>query len=119
MKSEIKESFDKILEEAREAALKASIECIPEPMQMMGSIVRDGVCGFAWVNIPGRGNFAKYAKEYLGASKNYGGKGFNIWYSEFYKGGTQSYERHLAACRAASEVLQKHGIKSQAAGRLD
>lgn len=76
-------------------------------------------CGFAWVNISGRGSFAKYAKECLDAHKNYSGAGFNIWYSTVYDNRSQSMDCHVLACEAYAAVLNKHGIKATVHSRMD
>lgn len=79
-----------------------------------------GMCGFAWITIPGRGNFAKWAKEKLGAHKNYTGPGFNIWYSEVYDCKySQNIDNHEVACEAGARVLNKYGIKAFVSSRLD
>lgn len=79
-----------------------------------------GPCGFAWIRVSGRGKFAKFAKEVLGAHKNYGGSGLNIWYSAVYdcKGG-QNVDDHEIACSAAAKVLNKYGIPATVYSRLD
>ena len=118
MKPEVKTQFDRILREVREAAQKAGDNAKVRQITVCGQVV-DGVCGFAWINIPGRGNFAKYAKEVLGASKNYGGKGYNIWSSKVYETTSQSCERREAACEAAANVLRSYGLKATMNSRLD
>jgi len=122
MKTTLKDTqikvFDDIMKEAQEAATKAVQEEFP--FNENPTYRNEGACGFAWVNVAGRGNFGKYAKDILDAHKNYGGKGFNIWYSNFYDTkGNQSYERHMIACSAAVKVFKSHGIKCYADGRLD
>jgi hypothetical protein len=76
-------------------------------------------CGFAWINIPGRGNFAKYMKEIGAASKNYSGTGLNIWYSKVYSTTSQNIAEHEAACQAAAKVLRDNGIDAFVYSRLD
>jgi len=116
----MKNEFDKLIIDINVAATTAAKSCKPKPMSVCGHIITEGACGFAWVNIPGRGKFAKYAKEFLGASKTYSGPGFDIWYSNIYKSHTsQSYDRHMAACEAAAKILNEYGIKAVARGRLD
>lgn len=118
MKTLDKVNFDKIWSEVQvEANIAAKLLDVRE-MTVCGSKM-DGACGFAWVTIGGRGNFAKYAKEFLGASKNYGGKGFQIWYSTVYDNYSQSVERHEAACTAAIRVLARHGINATVGSRMD
>ena len=118
MKSEQIKLFDKIWAQAQEAANKAVQEQFP--FNEKPTFRNEGPCGFAWIAIGGRGNFAKYAKETLGAHKNYAGKGFNIWYSNCYDSkGSQSYERHSIACDAAANVLRANDIKCHVSGRYD
>ena len=77
------------------------------PIKQNATFAEEGPCGFAWVTITnGRTAFAKFAKEHLGAHKNYGGKGYNIWYSNLYNTrGNQSEHRHIIACEAAANVF--------------
>lgn len=114
-----KVQFDIIIKEAQMAA--ESAVATKFPIQSNPNYRNEGACGFAWVNIlSGRGNFAKFAKEELNAHKNYGGKGINIWYSQFYNTkGNQSVYRHEIACDAAAQVFKKYGIKCQVGSRLD
>ena len=109
MKAENIVQFDRLWAEVQRAAEEAAskVEVRPWP------------CGFAWIVIPGRGNFAKYAKEYLGAHKNFGGPGFRIWYSRVYSARTQSMDVHEAACYAAAKVLNDNGIKCSVYSRMD
>ena len=78
--------------------------------------VPEGPCGFAWVNIkPARGGFVAWLKKSgIGRLDSYYG-GWTIWVGDF----GQSYERKMAYAGAFAEVLQKHGIKAYANGRLD
>lgn len=78
-------------------------------------------CGFAWIVIkPARGAFVTWAKEQkLGETRDYGGGGFQIWYSKFDPTPTQSISVHEAAAMAACNVLQKHGIPATWNSRLD
>ena len=57
----------------------------------------------AWLKKSGIGRLDSY----------YGG--WTIWVGDF----GQSYERKMAYAGAFAEVLQKHGIKAYANGRLD
>lgn len=47
-----------------------------------------------------------------------GGGGFQIWYSKFSLS-TQSISVHEAAARAATAILQSHGIAAEWSSRLD
>ena len=125
------EKFEGIIAEASKAADKAGAKAIPTPM-VVGSavgftnemipgteeVVNEGVCGFAWVTISGRGKFARWTMN-EGYSRTSFYKGFNIWSSKLYNYNGQSYERKIKAMAAASEVFNKHGISAYADGRLD
>ena len=100
--------FDKIWNEAREAASTT----VQEPHIFKG-------CGFAWITIPGRGNFAKWAKENLDADKNYTGPGLNIWYSRVYDTRSQNLDEHYEACRKAAKILNDYGIDATVNCRWD
>lgn len=85
------------------------------PIKRVYEPVMDGVCGFAWIVIrPGNCTAARYAKEYFGAHKGYGG-GVHIWVSYF----NQSYEKKMAYASAFAKVLYNAGINAYADGRLD
>ena len=115
--------FQKIINKAKIVANEAGANALPIPMVVSGAgmseTVYEGACGFAWVNIPGRGKFAQWMKEKGHTSKNYGGKGFNIWASVFYDYNGQSYDRKIEAMKATSDLLNAFGIKAYASGRLD
>ncbi len=115
--------FQRLVDDVRVAANKAGEESTPTPMRVSGygitETINEGMCGFSWVNISGRGKFAQWMKNQGFTSPNYEGKGFNIWSSVFYDYCGQSYERKIKAMSAASEVLNKNGIKAYATGRLD
>ena len=107
------DSFKKcvdIWKEASTAAQKAVNECDIEPYF--------GSCGFAWVRISGRGNFAKYTKITDLSQKHYK-KGRTIWYSRIYDAISQDIDIHRVACNAFAEVLRKHDIKCSVESRLD
>ena len=108
LKPETLAKFQAIWHEAMEAA---EIAAMGEPDAFP--------CGFAWITVPGRGNFAKFAKEYLDAHKNYGAPGFNIWYTNVYTARGQSMDTHIKACNAAVEILNKYGIKAEVHSRMD
>ena len=115
--------FQKIVDRAKTAANKAGAKVIPTPMNVSGfgitETVSEGMCGFAWVNISGRGKFAQWMKKEGYTSPNYAGKGFNIWSSVFYDYNGQSYDRKVGAMEAVSRVLSENNIKAYASGRLD
>jgi len=99
-----------ILNDARVAAQEAVDNC--------GIVPAFGNCGFAWVNISARGNFAKFTKELKISDKAYP-KGRNIWYSRVYDSNTQSMDIHKVACNAFAKVLIENGIKCSVGCRLD
>jgi len=96
----------------------AYLAAIPEPMTVVGDgkryYVADGVCGFAWVNVPGNTAFGKWLKANAFARPGYP-KGLNIWAPYV----TQSYDRKMAWAYAVAEVLAEAGIAARADGRLD
>lgn len=107
------DSFNKyinIWKEAREEAQKAVDKCDIKPNQFN--------CGFSWIRISGRGNFAKYTK-LLDLSQKHFKKGRTIWYSKIYDGTSQDMDIHIVACNAFAEVLRKHNIKCSVELRLD
>lgn len=94
-------------------ARKAAADTRQEPSVFKG-------CGFAWITINnGRSSFAKFAKDVLGAHKNYSGKGFNIWYSKVYDSCSQNMVEHIEACNKAAEVLRKYDVDCKVGYRLD
>lgn len=77
-------------------------------------------CGFAWLVLPGKGDFANYLKKFRGASKNYGSKGIMLWYSNVYNSrGSQSMTKHEIACNAFAKVLRDAGFECVVESRLD
>jgi len=102
--------FNDIVIEAKRAAQKAvdDADITPNPFN----------CGFAWVNISARGNFAKFTKEYDLSTKAYL-KGRYIWYSKVYHTLYQDMEIHKVACDAFAKVLKENGIKCSVGYRLD
>jgi hypothetical protein len=106
-----------LFNKADEAGKIAAESIRPVPMVIKGyeyEPVMDGVCGFAWVNVPGNVPFGRYLKE-RGARKGYP-KGINLWISAY----GQSYERKMAYARAFAAVLQENGVpQAYASGRLD
>ena len=130
------ELFWAIWDEAVEAGMRAGVRHVPTPMVVgqakdlfsnemvpgTRSVVFDGPCGFAWVNVrPATCTFAKWWKKNIGerggrkVSRAYEGGYTVMWVGEF----NQSYEKKDAYATAFAEVLRKHGIKAQAFSRLD
>jgi len=111
------DKFQEIYKAARDAAAIAVVDYDLENPVKPGQYP---LCGFGWVTVTGRGSFITFIKEYLRASKNYTGKGYNIWYSLVYDcNGSQDAERHMTACVAFAAELKKHGISCYATYRLD
>jgi hypothetical protein len=124
-----------ILVEASESAEKAVEACRPTPIIVGEAIglsnkidetkptyfIEGGVCGFASVIIkPARGKFvAELKKRGLGHPHYYGG--YSVSSHKFAPSiaQDQSYERAVAACKGAVEVLKKHGINAYVDSRLD
>lgn len=86
------------------------------------SVVEDGLCGFAWVNVrPATSAFCKWWKKNIGEAtgrkvdRAYEGGYTVYWVGEY----NQSYERKEKFAEAFAEVLKKHGIKAHAFSRLD
>lgn len=75
-------------------------------------------CGFAWVQFPGTGAFAKWSKANARAAKHWH-RGLYIWGSGLHTLSTQSISVHEAACREYSRVLRDHGIDASTGSRLD
>jgi len=110
------DKFQAIYHSAQNSATRAAVQYDRENTI---NIKHRPLCGFAWVTVTGRGSFITYIKEYLRASKNYEGKGYNIWYSVVYSSGSQDVDRHYTACKAFADELQKHSISCYANYRLD
>jgi hypothetical protein len=122
MKNQI--NFQDIMDRAIDEAVNESRRITPQPMTVGGGssnqtyFVEDGLCGFAWINLPKRGKFSNWLLENGYARVNSYGPGIRIWYS--YLGlDTQSYERNKAGCYAAAKVFQEYGFKCEVDYRLD
>jgi hypothetical protein len=112
-----------IWEEALAAGHAAGEACAPRPMVVgwrgqdglpKHEIVADGLCGFAWVNVPGNEPFGRWAKK-AGIMRADYPKGVCYWVGEF----NQSHARKVACADAIAHVLREHGIKANARDRLD
>jgi len=118
-------TYYEAFQEAKRAATLALVNAGVDPMTVVSDtgqswVVNEGLCGFAWVSIPvdARTKHGKAIKS-LGAGRSSEG-GMRFWSSDLvpdYRG--QSYERQLAGCKAAAEVLMSYGIQAHAGGRLD
>lgn len=116
--------YTKIWEQAVEAGHKALVEAKPTPVDWVESDIFDnvepgaktyhveeGLCGGAYLIIPGRGDFALFAKAKLGADRNYP-KGLHLSCFDAHKGYRgQSAERYEACANAMAEVLKSNGIE--------
>jgi len=109
-----KELFDKAREAAAKAATAYDATLPPERTRGLD-------CGFAWVTIkPARGAFVQWCKaNEIGRTKDYGGGGFDIWYSKLHDVATQSIGTHIAAVRAFADVLKAHGVNATTGSRYD
>lgn len=78
--------------------------------------VPEGLCGFAWVNVPGNTRLGRWLKETgRGSIDSYYG-GVTVWVSEF----NQSHARKVAYARAFAGVLEQRGVARVHVGeRLD
>ena len=102
-----------ILEQAREAAYTAADQHERTYYPNRGW----GACGFAWVDIPVKGN-TKLGRQLkaAGVSKHWR-SGFQLWNPSKYP--TQNVDTLEAGARAAAEVLNSAGITAYAVSRLD
>ena len=76
-----------------------------------------GACGFAWVDIPVKGNTKLgRALKAAGVSKHWR-SGFQLWNPSKYP--TQNVDTLEAGARAAAQVLKDAGITAYAGSRLD
>ena len=120
----------RIFNEAAAAGAAALGGCVPEPMVVVSSsglgqettyVVNDGVCGFAWVRVPGNSWFIRALKEAGLAGRT------QVWHKDDYAGGymywvsagNQSYEKKMAFAKAMAETLRKNGVECSYNGRLD
>lgn len=120
--------YKRIYNEAHEAGMKAGRETqvipatftqLADPFDRNSAVLQewhepDGVCGFAWINVPGNSPFGKWAKSTGLAHKGYP-KGLNISCTEF----GQSMQRKEAYAWIFAKVLNAHGIKAHAVSRID
>lgn len=118
MNADEREEAAKIWTEARaaaEQAAKAENDGLP-PESKRGFDV-----GFAWITIrPARGPLVSFLKRAgIGRAGGYGSGGYGIWYGDLHNEPTQSVDVHVAAVRAATEVLVRHGIDASFSSRLD
>lgn len=107
-----------IFARADEAGRAAAAARAVRPMVVIGGeeryYVPDGVCGFAWVVVPGNSSFGKYLKRERGARKGYP-SGIHLWVSDY----NQSMERKEAYAYGFANVLNEAGISAYAGSRMD
>lgn len=112
--------YEIIYADAWMAGRDAALAHKPRPMVVSDSngtvvdYVEDGICGFAWVRVPGNTSFGKWLAKHKNPSPGYP-KGLDIWISDY----SQSYERKAAHARAMAAYLVAHGIEARAGCRLD
>lgn len=126
--------FGKVFAEAQAKAEAAFEAAVPVPMAVQNSglfeefdfnkpysVVADGVCGFAWVNVyvDGRSKAAKVMKEFGAKKDYYGGLQFSSYDVAPSGGSSQSMERKEAACGAFAQVLRDYGFKAYVGSRMD
>ena len=114
-KAELNEA---IYREAVQAGRTAVDLMTPDPMIVSGHgqsyFVADGVCGFAWINVPATSSFGKFLKKEKGCRTGYP-KGINWWISDY----NQSMQKKEAFAYAAARVLQRYGIDARPGSRMD
>ena len=109
-------TFQALYSKAHAAGLEAGSLHTPQPMYVRGyAPVMDGLCGFAWITLPGNTAFGRWAKAMGYASKAYP-KGLRIRVRGF----DQSMERKEAYAVAFAAALRDAGIEDvYAASRMD
>ncbi len=104
--------------DAYSSALEAGNDALVEPMIITDGSrtwkVDSGVCGFAWVEMPGNTSFARWAKKAKIGYISYLG-GLHIRCTDF----NQSMQRKQAFCHMLVKKLQAAGIRCSAFSRMD
>ena len=77
-------------------------------------VVQEGMCGFAWINVPGNTSFGKWLKKQGLARPDYP-TGLSVWISAY----SQSYERKVVHAIAMASCLRENGIECRVRSRLD
>lgn len=119
--------FEKILDEAHEAAHEAVAEASKKYPEMAGA------CGFAWVKIDGKEPIAYHCRKMKNSevssdprfrneyARRYGDKGYpNGW--QFWNPGNHNGQRvdiKEAGAAAFRDVLASYGIRADSGSRLD
>lgn len=105
---------------AWQEGVKAAQAVTPRPMIVTDrdgnhiDYVADGVCGFAWLNVPGNSSFGRWLKKRGLARPDYP-TGLCVWISAY----EQSHDRKAAHAHAMARYLQLQGIQCCARSRLD
>jgi len=121
------DKFEKILDEARDAARLAVAEASKKFPEMAGA------CGFAWVRIDGTEGLARHCRKMRNSevasdprfrneyNRRYGNKGYpNGW--QFWNPGDHMGQRvdiKEAGAAAFRDVLANYGIRADSGSRLD
>lgn len=114
------EAFAKLWDTAWAEGVTAANAAKPKPMVVMDGqgrqidYVRDGMCGFAWLNVPGNTSFGRWLKKKGIARPDYP-TGLCVWISAY----EQSHDRKAAHAYAMARYLQSQGIECVARSRLD
>jgi hypothetical protein len=120
--------FTALIDRAGEAGMAAGNAVTPTPARFRGMsgevfVLDEGMCGFAWVNIPGTSSLARWVKANqqamtdrhgFGVHKGYP-RGLDLWCRNF----DQSWERKKAWAKAFAEVLKAEGQSARHGDRLD
>lgn len=107
-------------ERAWNKGVEAAMAATPAPMVVTDregnriDYVPDGVCGFAWLNVPGNTSFGRWLKKKGLARPDYP-TGLCVWISAY----NQSHDRKAAHAYAMASYLQSHGIECSSRSRLD
>lgn len=112
--------FAALWRKAWELGEQAAIAHKPRTMVVSDSdgtvvdVVQEGMCGFAWLNVPGNTSFGKWLKKQGIARPDYPA-GLCVWISSY----SQSYERKVAHAVAMAQYLRGNGVECRVGSRLD
>lgn len=112
--------FAALWQKAWELGEKAATEHKPRTMVVSDSdgtvvdVVPEGMCGFAWLSVPGNTSFGKWLKKQGYARPDYP-TGLSVWISAY----SQSYERKVVHATAMADYLRGNGIECRVGSRLD
>lgn len=114
------QAFETHWDTAWKIGMEAAMKAVPAPMivtDQQGNhidYVADGVCGFAWINVPGNSSFGRWLKKKGIARPDYP-TGLSVWIGAY----EQSHDRKAAHAYAMAHYLQSVGIQCSARSRLD